>query len=522
MINDSTTSVHSRTNNKAVEPHSENDVNNKSRKFRWSSCFSFITKFKKSKSQKIRLSQSYEEFAPVEYPTTKSEPATIQVLQVRPCSSIPWRQQPSSSLSPPPRQAKSKRDSSMSHRHSQPADPTKYGRRPLVDPTLTPRVKPRSIKTKKQPSLLRLSLDAELLHSPDGVHDNESLYTCKTGHSSSSFTLPNQVQPYRSGTLGATRNPKLSLTFDNDVPPLPLLNIPSSNEHTRPNSQSTTTTSNSNISFADSPVSVEAVALDIDGGEKLTLKQRRQRKSPLSMPETEQLTIALKELLVNEQEEKKKQQQQRKSYQEEVWRQQLLEQSIAFSFQNKSRQEAMLTLEGKKSQGVLSLQPIVNVHDLDHHFEKDNSTGDVVRDKAQYDAIVSSSAIHKRQLSHDERRSTITISNNNRTSLRARSPSHSSANEKKVLQTQTHQQTTIEKAAAAIDEHGITNQACSTNKKTNTIGSHLSVTPETPPHHQLNAPSLISAPSTPNSIDSSVFEDYMVHERQHVALALNH
>lgn len=78
MINDATTNLHSHTNTKDLEPHSENDVNNKSRKFRWSSCFSFITKFKKSKSQKVRLSQSYEEFTPVEYPTTKSEPATIQ------------------------------------------------------------------------------------------------------------------------------------------------------------------------------------------------------------------------------------------------------------------------------------------------------------------------------------------------------------------------------------------------------------------------------------------------------------
>lgn len=37
-------------------------VETKSRKFRWSSCFSFITKFKKNKTQKIRISQSYEEY----------------------------------------------------------------------------------------------------------------------------------------------------------------------------------------------------------------------------------------------------------------------------------------------------------------------------------------------------------------------------------------------------------------------------------------------------------------------------
>lgn len=407
----------------------------------------------------------------------------------------------------------------MSHRNSQPADNPKCGRRPLVDPTLTPRVKPRSIKTKRQPSLLRLSLDAELLQSPDGLHDNESLYTCKTGHSSSSFTLSNQIQPFRSGTLGATRNPKLSISLDNDVPPLPLLNIPSSNDNTRPNSQSTTTT-NSNVSFTDSPISVEAVALD-DASEKLTLKERRQRKSPLSMPDTEQLTLALKELLVNEQEEKKK----RKSYQEEVWRQQLLEQSIAFSFQNKSRQEAMLILEGKKSRGI-SLQPIVNVHELDHHFENGDSEQDVVRDKAQYDAIVSSTTMHKRHLSHDDRRNTITAINNSRTSLRARSPSDSSTNEKKILQSDMiHTEPTQQ--LGIINENEVSITTCSANKKivSNNTGPHLSVTPETPPHHQQNAPSLISAPSTPNSIDSSVFdhEDYMSHERQaHLTLALNH
>lgn len=80
MTDDSITSSHSH-NDKALERHSVYDNDNKSRKFRWSSCFSFVTKFKKpSKSQKIRLSQSYEEFAaPVEYPIiTKSVPATIQ------------------------------------------------------------------------------------------------------------------------------------------------------------------------------------------------------------------------------------------------------------------------------------------------------------------------------------------------------------------------------------------------------------------------------------------------------------
>lgn len=44
----------------------------KSRKFRWSSCFSFITKFKKNKSQKIRASKSFEELNPNDDYRTKT------------------------------------------------------------------------------------------------------------------------------------------------------------------------------------------------------------------------------------------------------------------------------------------------------------------------------------------------------------------------------------------------------------------------------------------------------------------
>lgn len=82
MTDDSTTNSQSHTNKtlerRSIYDNDNHSVNNKSRKFRWSSCFSFITKFKKSKSQKIRLSQSYEEFVTTEYETVNSEPATIQ------------------------------------------------------------------------------------------------------------------------------------------------------------------------------------------------------------------------------------------------------------------------------------------------------------------------------------------------------------------------------------------------------------------------------------------------------------
>jgi hypothetical protein len=504
---------------------------------------------------------------------------------------------PPSSLSPPPRHVKNKREStgniptqhnnnysrinSCTAQQQSIDEYNKSDRRPLVDPTLTPRVKPRSVKTKKQPPLLRLSLDAELLQqssSPDGVfslysYDNESI---KTGHSSSllSFTPTSTTQyhqqPFKSGTLGITKSNKLSFSSteeEEETPPqlpqqlnnIPLLLANTTSSHsdfesnTRPNSQSTSSNSNISHHFGDSPVSIssafEAATTITDDEEKLTLKERRHRRSPLSMPDTDQLTLALKGLLTVEDQQQQQerqpieqeqnksaapatpipappspQQQQRKrssSYQHHgycdsseeedlVWRQQLLEQSIAFSFlqQNKSRQEAMMTLEGRKhSRAAVSLQPIVNVHDLDDHFESDATTSerDIVKDKAQYDAIVSRT--HRRQSAADEYNNQ---RKSYRTSLRARSASDSSTN-KVIVQQKELATTTLD----IISENEVATTTTTPTAKillfppTTTTSQHHQLqvlTPETPPHHQLNAPSLISAPSTPNSIDSSVLD----------------
>lgn len=449
------------------------------------------------------------------------------MLEIKPTVSLPWKNQPTSSLSPPPRRSKSKRESTVSRKNSQPNDNanSRCGRRPLLDPTLTPRVKPRSIKTKKQPSLLRLSLDAELIQhmSPDAVsQDNESLYNYKSSHSSASFT---PAQPYRSGTLGAIRNPKLSLLTDqDDIPPVPS-NIPFTT-HSNHDNQSTTATRASNISFTiDSPISFSPVEED---DEKLTLKERRHRKSPLSMPDTEQLTLALENFLTIDKSSsstRKRQSQQVYSdstrHEEEedlVWRQQILEQTLAYSFQtDKSRHEAMLTLEGKNTKPTTTLQPIVNFHELDSHFENDTNDQDVVKEKAQYDAVVSRTTLHRRQLSHDERKSN--NNNNHRTSLRARSPT----NERKSLEENDTMDASPPQQLGRRITEVVTTTPTSANKSLlfPTLGPHLSVTPQTPPHHKQNAPSLISAPSTPNSIDSSVFDhdDYLIHERNpHLSL----
>lgn len=560
------------TTNRGLERRSvyideqNNNLNKSSRKFRWSSCFSFISsKFKKSKSQKIpAAAYDIDELEHDKYVVSTENKVAVGPIDdaavVVKATGASWKHQqqhqhhhhqPTSSLSPPPRQTKNKRDSSLSQLQTKNdnGNASSKDRRPLVDPTLTPRVKPRSIKSKKQPSLLRLSLDAELLQqqSPDGIfYDNDSstTSTCKTGHSSFTFTPTSATQypPFRSGTLGAVKNnngkPRLSTsTNESDIPPLPLprINIASGFDNkssSRPDSQSTTHT---NISFVtDSPSSISAIdgmIPNVDEEEKLTLKERRQRRSPLSMPDTNQLTLALNGLIsetdldhLQPTEAKPVQAHEPHvdiSYGEDedhMWRQQLLEQTIAFSLQNKSRQDAMLTLEGKKARGY---QPVVTVRQLNGHYDDDDNetittahiNGDLVKDKAQYDAIVSRT--HKRQLSSSHEDGN--YNNNNSNIYRTSSLVESSTNKKKepAPTTSNHLDIITENEIA----HNVTTTA---NKMVLLSPAHGHVAPETPSPLQQNAPSLISAPSTPNSIDSSVLEDDYLNDRLHNLAAFIH
>lgn len=406
---------------------------------------------------------------------------------------------PPPSLSPPPRQIKSKRDSY----NNTASTATTTSRRPLIDPTLTPRVKPISIKTRKQPSLLRLSLDAELLQSPDG--DNDSFITFKTGRSTSSASITPTTTPsapFRSGTLGATNNPRLNSNamqpLPSPPPPLPPLNIPLDPAITqsRPQSQAMATT--------DSPICITPSDED---EHKLTLIERRRRRSPLSMPNTDQLTLALDEMLIEEQQQQQQQQEQQQEPQDDPsWRQHLLEKTLAYTFNDQYRQDAMMALEGKRARAV-SLQPIAHIRELDDHFEQSNSA--VVKDKAQYEAIVARTMTHHRQLSYEDKK-------HPRTSLRARSPSVATTTT--VEMEAKHQQ---QQQLEIITENEVATcrTPTSTSSKFPVVHNNtllLNATPETPPYHKQTAPSLISAPSTPNSIDSSVIEqdDYMNHQTQ--------
>ncbi|CEP17615.1 hypothetical protein [Parasitella parasitica] len=480
--------------NECKSTHSTNtrqsNINDKLRKLRWSSCFSFVMNKLGRNGSKLssnrKSSQSCDKLDKKH--AVLSE--TINVLRPKiPSASSPrmiWHhpqphQQPPAplSLSPPPRQIKSKRESFGNQSNS---DATPISRRILIDPTLTPRVEPISTKTKKQPSLLRLSMDIELLMSSD--IDNDSCIALQSGVGS--------VSPFRSGTLditNASRSNSASLP-----PPLPPLTIPldSCINNSRPHSQLTTT---------DSPISTTA---SDDEEHKLTLIERRRRRSPLTMPNSDQLTLAVEDKSM-EDVEKPLPPLPTESPQNTSRPQSLMEPSACSMLNDPSRQDAMLALEGKKVRAV-SLQPIAHIRELDDHFEQ-STDNDIVRDKAQYDAVVSRTKTYSRQLSYEDKAQS-------RTLLRARSPPVASIDiEPKQQQLE----------IITENEIAMCRTPTSANNRFPALSNTLlSTTPETPSYHKQAAPSLISAPSTPNSIDSSMIEhdDYISHQKHQMSLFL--
>ncbi|KAI8377350.1 hypothetical protein BD560DRAFT_488285 [Blakeslea trispora] len=441
----------------------------KQRKFRWSSCFSFVSKLKKTKSnseqeQQIRVAQSYEHIVASDrldaIVKVKSEEFSPSLW---PTQTLPLPQpqlQPPSSLSPPPRQIKLKRES-ISYKEENPL---------LVESK--PRVIPRAIKTSS--SLLRLSLDAEALSSPESL-ENEGL-SHRFSTASSNFT-GSQPAPFRTGTLGSCSSQTNSSVASHHSPnhyafqslPLP------------PNTAIPPPPLPPHIPM-DSPGPDKTQVEDQD--KKLALKDRRRRRSPLLAPSADQLTLALKDIHLKEEAMKHK---------KECERSHWLEPTVE-----------------RRQANVVSLQPIAQVQELDQQFYSRRSTEVVGREKAQYDAIVSrTTSLHRRQLSHEDQKRPLQSTNHYRTSLRARSPSFSESAKP--------QEENEERQLSMICE----NQPLTTSGPTPpnqgkpffASRHHLTVTPETPPYHKHMAPSLISAPSTPNSLDSFDQEDYIHHKR---------
>ncbi|KAG1466074.1 hypothetical protein G6F56_004759 [Rhizopus delemar] len=238
----------------------KNDSVKPSRKFRWSSCFSFVSN-KLKRNSKLSTSKSFESFRPPPPVQKKEEKKPIKAEPSADILPTTWEPP---ALSPPPRQPKVKREPTPSN--------TRKDRIPLMDPTLTPRVRPRG-----QPSLLRLSLDAECLEDGSSLSTRSSL---------------------RCGSTKRTSDASIPIRWTHSSFESPL-----------------------NDSF-----------IQIDEEESgLTLKERRQRKSPLSLPDN--LTLNLEE--------------------------DCLDKSLLF--QDKSRQEAMMILEGR---------PIASTRELDRHFNE--------------------------------------------------------------------------------------------------------------------------------------------------------
>ncbi|KAI8645338.1 hypothetical protein BD408DRAFT_411764 [Parasitella parasitica] len=481
--------------NEGKSNHSANtrqkNLNDKLRKLRWSSCFSFVinklgrNNGKSASNQK--QSQSCDKLDKKHIVLS----GTIKVLRpTLPSASSPrmiWsypqsHQQPPAplSLSPPPRRTKSKRESFSNHSNT---NTTIVSRRTLIDPAV-PRVEPISIKTKKQPSLLRLSMDAEFLVSSD--IDNDSYIAFKSGIGS--------VSPFRNGTLDPTNNSRSNSA--SLPPPLPPLNIPldSSINNSRPHSIITAT---------DSPISTTTTSDDEE--QKFTLIERRRRRSPLTMPNTDQLTLAVEDKSIDDVQKPLPPLPTQSEQHDTPCSQSSMDLSACPSLNDGPRQDAMLALEGKKVRAV-SLQPIAHIRELDDHFEQ-NINSDIVKDKAQYEAVVSRTKTHSRQLSYEDKA-------HSRTFLRARSSPVA------TIEIEPKQQ-----QLEIITENEIA--MCRTptspsNRFPALSNTLLSTTPETPPYHKQAAPSLISAPSTPNSMDSSMIEhdDYISHQKHHMSLFL--
>ncbi|KAI9481322.1 MAG: hypothetical protein EXX96DRAFT_566233 [Benjaminiella poitrasii] len=509
MLNESNRYSKYKQEKKNVKSKSLNDTTNNfssdtnKKKFRWSSCFSsFITKFKKPKSseksnQQIKLSQSYDE---IERKQSSSEPHHVSdSIEVSNVIRHPflWKTSPSQqsndvpppSLSPPPRQNKSKRDSTNKQPQEDNMSNTvrpKKDRCPLIDPTLTPRVKPRSIKaSKRQPSLLRLSLDAEVVQTPDSLFmmKNDSISTFKTERSSSAiFSIPHQQQhhsqPFRTGTLGTDHtNSDFRLTNSSSLRSLPQqrYSLDNSVSSSRPHSVaasssiSTTTADNSDVEEEQD-----------EQYKRLSLKERRRRRSPLAFPSTEQLTLILKQETADEGRLREELQHSKisnntdydetlhsKGHPEQLWREQQQDQQDDdySEMQHKVRQETMLTLEGKRQTRAVSLAPIANLRDLDGQFKDE---------KIQF-------PVHNRLTVPTDKTEGNTMKRDQQQLIRR-------PNNQTVLSN---------------------NNDLDRNTVIFPPPHHLSITPETPPYQQQTLPSLISAPTTPNSLDSSVIEDYI-------------
>ncbi|KAG0166503.1 hypothetical protein DFQ30_007117 [Apophysomyces sp. BC1015] len=313
---------------------------------------------------------------------------------------IPWNDHsslpstPISALSPPPRHVVPKKGRLRSESDAVQDDDGQSGLRQRVPIT--------------RPFALRLSLDVDqhsgVSHSPstlsaesnDTKRDEEDGISIRTALTIRRFSC--DQEPFRSGVLEMKpqqEQPRHPITTAAGKS-TPLLTPGSSSLTGSPTSSSP----HPSLSFSLS-----------EPGEcnRPSLIERRRRRSPQTIPDDDRLTLALQNSSKWSSDDESRDNTSALSSQtseklavvdkEMAWCQRRLEQSLEASFKTKSRQRAMMALEGKMK--TVTMNPIADIFELDDKLE--SYEVDVVRDKAQYDAVVART-LHRRPCSHDEYR----------------------------------------------------------------------------------------------------------------------
>ncbi|KAI8138857.1 hypothetical protein BJV82DRAFT_629025 [Fennellomyces sp. T-0311] len=342
---------------------------------RWTACFAFVGKFKRSKPDKLDfIPEQRRHSAAVTQKTAPDQPRQFNPNHRRPLSHylerattdqdsmastlLQWKDgttslpaTPLSALSPPPRHAMKERSRSLTA-----DDPL-----PVVPPLPMPRK--RKATTISRSLALRLSLDVDQHYSSSGITHSSSGFSNGTG---SDFLKKEEVDDDTASSISSQQR-------NTTVPPEPKLRL-------------------SSIEAATTTTTEEATA-------------RRHRVSPIAIPEIEKLTLALQE---NEDEDD--------DYDDLLNEFQLpsetlpqQQQTVAVPSKNREtvkeakndplsiRQQDKAVPTPFVSRSTITARELSRqtaMQALEGHFTGSKSM-DIVRDKAHYDAVVAGT-MHRR------------------------------------------------------------------------------------------------------------------------------
>ncbi|KAF7732863.1 hypothetical protein EC973_000139 [Apophysomyces ossiformis] len=480
--------------------------------FRWTACFSFISKFKRSKQKPDKPTppldpsrRRHSSIVPIQTDETTFEDASPRVRPFTYCmnrkevdapyteekvdrlessSVTPWNDHsslpntPISALSPPPRYVTAKKDR------------LRYGSDWMQeDNASSSRLQSRVPISR--PFALRLSLDIDqhcssLSHSPstlsvasnDTKREDEDSMSIRTA-----FTIH--------------RPDPIKECSENPMPEMIPRQQQQQEEQSHPSSataagKSIPLLTPGSSSLTDLPISSSS---SFSLGEqsdrhRLSLIERRRRRSPQIIPDDDRLTLALENSSKWSSDDECREPVDRlaSSHMVEMpedvpqhdlaWRQRVLDQSVDGAFKNKSRQKAMMALEGKTK--TVTMTPIAAISEIDNALA--SYEVDVVRDKAQYEAVVART-LHRRPCSQEECQTMVAC-----TSVK---PLYDGVNALRVI---------------SEDEDDNAQQVRLAAEPERLDRRFLCPTPPSSAHHPMSktrTPSLVFFPSSPSSMGSS-------------------